>query len=521
MKKIISVIMVMAICLSMAAGLSGCNGSGGSDNKIRWAIMWYEQKDSAAVMQKANELLQKHMPGVELEIVCVEDLAAKFPMWLSSGERYDLVWSGYAFDVGSEINKKAYLPLNDLIEEYAPNLKAEWAAYEGAYNTITFKNELYGIPHMQYYVSETSRFQIPAELRDYFDEDAFLKAAHSSHLATRELFEVVDDYLERSYNAGAWDSDYVASVMGPLLDFCTFVAQRGYDFIGTGENGNYMCYDPFAEEPVITNFMLTEQFKLMMEYASKWYKAGYISKDVMSGMASDGRQGIMTAHTVENWFQVDDERGIKFANESGFDVVRYLMDDADNKYQGAINLGSMASYTCIPVTAKNPELAIQLVDLLHSEAGKELFNLLIYGIEGQHYDKTGENRVEPYDYVTQGSSSSDYGVANWMMGNLDYAWETPNIQDGQAAYVKNYNTNVVKGQHKSPLYSFCVDTEPVTSELNQITAIFKEYKAALVNGVMDDYMAYYNTMIDKAKAAGLDKAIAEFQSQADAFLESK
>ncbi len=38
---------------------------------------------------------------------------------------------------------------------------------------------------------------------------------------------------------------------------------------------------------------------------------------------------------------------------------------------------------------------------------------------------------------------------------------------------------------------------------------------------MDDYKAYYNTMISKAEAAGLKDAIAEFQSQADAFLNSK
>ena len=38
---------------------------------------------------------------------------------------------------------------------------------------------------------------------------------------------------------------------------------------------------------------------------------------------------------------------------------------------------------------------------------------------------------------------------------------------------------------------------------------------------MSDYMTYYNEMMDKAKAAGLDKVIAEFQKQADDYIANK
>ena len=35
---------------------------------------------------------------------------------------------------------------------------------------------------------------------------------------------------------------------------------------------------------------------------------------------------------------------------------------------------------------------------------------------------------------------------------------------------------------------------------------------------MTDYMSYYNEMMTKAKAAGLDKVTAEFQKQADEYV---
>ena len=522
MKKIICIAFSFII-VAMSAFMTGCGDKNSEKVKLSWVVMWAEQKDLGMVVKEANKLLSELLPNTELDLQCLESLPAKWSLLMSSGEPVDLVWSGYSFDVGAEINKKSYIALNDLIEEYAPNLKKEWKDYEYAYDTITVKDKLYGIPHIQFYAAETARLTIPTELAQYMDEDALLKAAQGSPFATKELFNVIDKYLYASKNAGTWDTDTVSQCLGTMKHICQFIAQRGYDFIGTGEEGSYMCYNPFEEKPKVTNFMLTEQFKLMMEYGAKWYKDGLISKDVLTGNggSSGGRAGILGAHSTENWFNVDDERGIKHEVSNGIDMNIYLLDDADNKYQGAINIGSEASYTCIPFTSKHPERAIQFLDLIHSDKGKALFNMLIYGIEGVHYDKVGENRVKPYDYTIQGDSNSKYGIANWMLGNLDYAWETPNIPEGQAAYIKNYNTVVRKQQHESPLKGFCVDTSGVTKELSQLTAIFKEYKETLINGVMADYMTYYNEMMDKAKAAGLDTVIAEFQKQADEYVANK
>lgn len=520
MKKIMCVLFSLLI-VAMSACMAGCGDKSNEKVKLRWVVMWAEQKDFDMVVKEANKLLAKLMPNTELDLQCLESLPSKWSLWMSSGEPVDLVWSGYSFDVGSEINKKSYMELDDLIEKYAPNLKKERENYEYAYNTITVNDKLYGVPHIQFYAAETARLTIPSELVKYMDEDALLKAAHGSPFATKELFNVIDKYLYASKNAGAWDTDTVSQCLGTMKHICQFVAQRGYDFIGSGEEGAYMCYNPFDEKPQITNFMQTEQFKLMMEYASKWYKDGLISKDVISGNggSSGGRAGILSAHSTENWFNVDDERGIKHETSNGIDITVYLLDDADNKYQGATTIGSEASYTCIPYTSKHPERAIQFLDLIHSDKGKDLFNMLIYGIEGVHYDKVGKNRVKPYDYTIQGDSNSKYGIANWMLGNLDYAWETPNIPEGQAAYIKNYNTVKRKEQHASPLKGFCVDTSNVTKEISQLTAVFKEYKETLINGVMADYMSYYNEMMNKAKAAGLDKVTAEFQKQADEYAE--
>ncbi len=517
-KKYISVLLIVVCVMSLFAG---CGKSKGNDKVIKMVVMHSKQEDHDKVLKKANELLQEFMPGVTLELDCVSDMDQKWQFWMSSGERYDIAWSGYAFDIYSEIQKKAYMPLDDLIKEHAPNLQKEREMYESFYNSITVDDELYGIPHMQYYIGETTQMWIPAELREYMNEDALFAAAHGSAFATRDFYEALDDYFEASKKAGKWDTDTVGNSIGTPEYYMTFIAQRGYDFI-SGEGSSYMCYNPFDEKPVVTNFVQTEEFKLLMEYMSKWYKQGYIRKDILANAgASDGRQSLIGLHSVENWYNVDEEKGVKFINRNGLDSVTYLLDAPENKFQGHTRIGSASSYTVIPRTAQNPELAIQFLDLIHSEEGKELFNMLVYGLEGEHYDKTSEDRVEPYDYVTQGDSNSKYGIPNWMLGNLDYAWETPNVAEGQRAYAQNYNSKVVSEQKKSPLYGMTFDLKTISSELDQLTAIFDEYLPTLYNGVLDDYQSRYDEMLQKAKAAGLEKVTKELQSQADAYLSSK
>ena len=224
----------------------------------------------------------------------------------------------------------------------------------------------------------------------------------------------------------------------------------------------------------------------------------------------------MGGHTVENWYNVDDERGIKRKG----DLTYYLLEAKENKWQGVVDIVNEATCTVIPYTAKHPEEAIQLVDLLHSEEGKELLNLLCYGIEGVHYDKIGENRIQPYDYDTQGDANSAYGIPNWMLGNLNYVYEVPVVTEGQPEYVDNYNRVTRKEQHKSALYNFRVDNSNVTKEISQVTAVFAEYLNQLVFGVSADYEKIYNEMIKKAEKAGLRTIIEDFQKQADAYMES-
>ena len=119
MKKLTAILLV---CLLLIAPLSGCEKKEDTIT-LRWTIMMSEQKDLSMVLEKANEMLKDLLPGVKLNLECVDSLPDKWSMWMSSGEPIDLAWSGYSFDMASEIKKNSYIGLNELVEKYAPHIQ--------------------------------------------------------------------------------------------------------------------------------------------------------------------------------------------------------------------------------------------------------------------------------------------------------------------------------------------------------------------------------------------------------------
>ena len=57
-------------------------------------------------------------------------------------------------------------------------------------------------------------------------------------------------------------------------------------------------------------------------------------------------------------------------------------------------------------------------------------------------------------------------------------------------------------------------------ELDQVNALYKEFHDSLINGVKgaDGWQAYYDEYIDKMQKAGLEKVLAGYQAQVDAYL---
>ena len=176
------------------------------------------------------------------------------------------------------------------------------------------------------------------------------------------------------------------------------------------------------------------------------------------------------------------------------------------------------------MNSEYPDVAVKLINLLSTKEGIELYNLLVYGIEGVHYtvDKEledGDKMITPKDYAEEGNSSSSYGLWKWIVGNAKNAYITSNqpetFKETIYEFMNEGELSVV-----SPLMGFALDATTIETKLGQIRAIANEYGGPIGSGAVDTE-GLLKEMFEKHEHAGTKEVCAEIQAQVDAFIASK
>lgn len=163
----------------------------------------------------------------------------------------------------------------------------------------------------------------------------------------------------------------------------------------------------------------------------------------------------------------------------------------------------------ISSTSEDPARAMMFINLLHSD--KFVNNLLNFGIENDHYAKVSDEVIKS----TDNTKNYNPGAA-WMFGSqfLNYVWETEDPNKWEKFKEFNQNAKV------SPGLGFVFDGESLKAEIGAVVNVDKQYLTALETGSVDvdKVLPEYTA---KLKSAGIEKIIAEKQSQFDKFLASK
>lgn len=469
---------------------------------LKWAVAGLEeQKDTILVWKKFNEELQKYLPGtkVEFEYYAIKDYGEKWKLMSSSQEDLDIVWTGYMIDYVSEVKKGFYMPLDDLIDKYAPALKKEIP--ENMLSLQRVDGKLYSIPCMQQMVSYISALAFDMEMyekyKEYINPEELAEFFASHEKMDEECWDKIEEYIELLYKNG----DLPNGIKG----FESF-AEKGYEWVRIP----YKIEDS-GEDYTVKNYYRTLEYKMFVDRYSDWYKKGYIRKDVLKTELNNAIYSIfgIGGYLVgQGYFPTDSEMSITENN----DERPYLnIPFSDEHY---IPAAAAATSTAISSNCKNPERAIKLIELMNTEKGKDLYNLLVYGIEGTHYTKSEDGKVIPVGYSAKGKPTKDspYGQYKWALGNTFNAYDLSGAEKNKLLN-KEFIKKVNDDARTSKLMGFKVNTEPIKDELKQIDAVVEEYKTVLNSGAAEDAEGLYKEFIEKLIKAGDDKVVAEINRQ--------
>ena len=263
----------------------------------------------------------------------------------------------------------------------------------------------------------------------------------------------------------------------------------GCDFKGYDMVGDRLYIKRGDKDFKVEYKWMIPESKLMFEKCAEFFKKGYVREDMLSLEQPRADEGAEDGYTV--WFtQYAMDQNETLSARYGHELVSIPISD---KY--FLDAGTQATTsTVIPYTAKYPEKAMELMQLVFTEEGKDLYNLITFGIEGEHYEKIDENTIRAFDYSSAPSENSKYGLNKYMCGSIFNAYMLADEPLGYNDFVKN---EINGASDKSPLLGFRCNLNEVKVENAQLQAIASEYLLPLTTGAVTDSDEQYKQFMKK------------------------
>ncbi|MBY5034253.1 ABC transporter substrate-binding protein [Streptococcus gallolyticus] len=466
-----------------AASLVACGSSKSAstekDGDIK--LLMYQIGEKPENFDKLMEIANKRIKEktgatLDMQYIGWGEWGDKMSTIIASGENYDIA---YAHSYVVNAQKGAFADLTELMPKYA---KETYENMEPAYIKGNLVNgKLYAFPvdanvYAQQMLSFNKKFLDKYNLdisgiNSYADAEPILKAFH-----------------EKEPNVAAFAIGQVFNLSGDY----DYPLNKNNPFAVKVDAGKATIINPYAEE----------SFKANLRLMHKWYQEGLIPSDAATNTEGYPLDG-------DTWFMREETQGPMdygdtiLTNAAGKEIVSRPLTKALKTTSQA----QMANFVVSSVS-KHKEKSVEVLALLNSDP--ELLNGLVYGVEGEGWEKVGDKKIKLLDGYKPGTHMSA-----WNTGNNKILYTQESITDEMIAK----RDQSIKEAAESPILGFTVNTDNIKTELSNISNVMNRYKASLNTGTVDPDETLPKFLSD-LKDAGWDKVQADLQTQLDKFVAS-
>lgn len=445
---------------------------------VKWVLRTDAQEDDPIVLEELNKLLKEKI-NVQLELIPISggEYDTRTQLMSTSGEDYDLIWtSNWSNSFVDNMNREAFMPLDDLLASDAGEMLRE-AVPEWLYGAATIDGKIYAVPNNQIMAYQVG-VVIQKEYADKYNLD----------VGSIETIRDLEPFLEQ-----------IRDNEPDLIPMCeTDSIDSALREISTSwvTNSGLLCVLMDDETCTVKTRFEVRKEDILNEY----YHKGFIRSDFAT--VTDNTADLAANKYVCRCTQYSPSCAANESAKYGKEYIAIPITDAYIPTSAGIT-----TMNAININSKNPEAAIKLLGLFYSDV--EVYNMFMYGLEGQHYNKVSDTRIEPIK--DSGYSRADIG---WEYGNLFNAWLIPGNADDVWEETERMNNESVV----SNLLGFTFSTANVQTEIAQLSAVRDEYAKKIV--VADDFESAYAEFEKACIEAGLDVVKEELQSQLDAWREA-
>lgn len=447
-----------------------------------------------------EEILKMTNVDADLMVAAGTSYDEKLNSILASGELPDIVYLNEK-QMNIWVEEGALLALDDLIDEYGPNIQA--ALDEDDYKASKYVGDgnIYGLPYL---------LKIPAQYAWGIRKD-WLEQLNLEIPTTLEALEKVLTAFKD--NAAALGVENLIPMVGNQSNLGSFYGlYEAFGFSSSGESaawtldadGNYICR---YEHP---------NYEAFLETASRWYQNGLIDPEYLSRKNAD-------IHTLFNSGLV----GCGFIFSTRFPTYTAAIQELDadgyveymepvvgyDGTQRAAGRTAVGNRACITIAAEDKAIeCIKFLDWFYSEEGDRVLN---FGIEGTTYEMVDGEPVMIGEYTEGWDAFRAIGGVSttWAYNrNLDAYYQCmlngKTVEECDEVELLTYNAyNGNEPYIIAPLRAFATETSKAKG--TEIYAMLAEAEAKVIEGSMT--IEGFREVLAKAKANGLDAMTAEMQ----------
>lgn len=454
------------------------------------------------IFKRAAELTNIKLKGIASKNQTNQVQA--YNLMLSSGDLPDILAYELVEDLERLGTEGGLIPLEDLIDTHAPNIKKFWEEnprYKK--DAVAADGHIYMIPNYNDY------FNLKASQGYYIRKDWMNKLGLKQPETIDELYSVLVAFKTQDPNGnGKADEipfftrgDIPRKILLSLLD----VFQVSPVWI-LGKEGQ-VVYGPSQN-----------QYKMAMKETSKWYKEGLIDPEIFTrGLSSrDYMLNNNLGGFTNDWFASTASYNKKLEDIiPGFDFAPILPVEHNGERKTLISRPTYMGGWGVTSAAKNPIAIVKYFDFWYGTQGRNMWN---FGIENkdwtmkegkpqftEHVLKNPEGK-NPLTVIKESGAQFRMGMA--QDANYELQWTDPAALEALELYTKN---NVIA--QGLPILKY---TKAEIKELNKIETQMRNYTEEMgqkwIMGVSDVDTDWDNYMA-RLSDLGLTRA-QEIQKQA-------
>ena len=428
---------------------------------------------------------------VEMQVTDFAQRSQSLTLAFAGGEQIDLYFStglgltqsvqnGYAVNLEDDDGHGG-----SLIETYGQDI-IETMGWDNI-NTSRVGGVLYGTPNerdlAQGRNSILVRKDILKEAEAYMD----LTPDYDQIIWRVESLDDIVTILKAMHDAVPDITTYQPSTMNATG--WTNVDNLGGDSFGVLED--------WGQSTTVVNFFETDVYK---EYVQTMYdlnQYGCISPNALTDTTADSSN--MMAGALAAFF-TSGKPDIAVGKVGDYEVMA-IQGGPD--FTSSSQIGGMC--WMMGYTTVDPVAAMQYLNFMY--ASPEWNNLFMWGVEGTDYTLNSDGLA-----VVDEDGTFNHGM-QWLAPSQFKGY----VKEGNPVDLWEQYEVFNEGSTKSLASGFTFDTAPVSTEYTAVTNVYNQYQKSIEFGFSDP-----DTSIDEMnaamKTAGLDKIIAEKQSQLDAWL---